>query len=101
MTRVGDGGKGPPNIFQGRVRAVPPCDCPGRTFPNDHKRNFLRKTLLASTCLAPMTALPLHAQTTIRTPTTPPDKTSIAKSGTRDDSKNTKAGPYKNTNRTP
>src|SRR3546814_390742 len=100
MTRVDDGGKGPPNIFQGRVRAVPSCDCPGRTFPNDHKRNFMRKTLLASTCLAAMAALPLHAETTISTATTTPVKTSTVKSGARDDIKISKDGSIKPTSGT-
>jgi len=57
----------------------------------------MRKTLLASTCLAAMAALPLHAETTISTATTAPVKTSTVKSGARDDIKITKDGSVKPT----
>lgn len=55
----------------------------------------MRKTLLASTCLAAMAAVPAHAETTISTATTTPVKTSTVKSGAPDDIKITKDGSIK------
>ena len=60
----------------------------------------MRKTLLASTCLAAMAALPVHAETTISTATTTPVKTSTVKSGAPDDIKITKDGSVKPTDGT-
>ncbi|WOF41764.1 autotransporter outer membrane beta-barrel domain-containing protein [Sphingopyxis indica] len=55
----------------------------------------MRKTLLASTCLAAMVAAPSYAETTINSATTTPVKTSTVKSGAPDDIKITKDGSIK------
>src|SRR3546814_4932054 len=70
---------------------------PGGRSPTDHKRNFMRKTLLASTCLAAMAAMPLHAETTIDSATTAPVSTSTVKAGAPADIKITKDGSLKPT----
>src|SRR3546814_3039428 len=57
----------------------------------------MRKTLLASTCLAAMAAMPLHAETTIDSATTAPVSTSTVKAGAPDDIKITKDGSIKPT----
>src|SRR3546814_10994120 len=70
---------------------------PGGRSPTDHKRNFMRKTLLASTCLAAMAAMPLHAETTIDSATTATVGTSTVKAGAPDDIQITKDGSIKPT----
>ncbi|MBY4636818.1 autotransporter domain-containing protein [Sphingopyxis sp. XHP0097] len=60
----------------------------------------MRKTLLASTCLAAIVSTPLHAETTITTATTAPVRTSTVKSGGPDDIKITSAGSIKPTSGT-
>ncbi|WP_338425358.1 autotransporter outer membrane beta-barrel domain-containing protein [Sphingopyxis kveilinensis] len=57
----------------------------------------MRKTLLASTCLATLISTVAHAETTITTATTTPVRTSTIKSGTPDDIKITSAGSIKPT----
>lgn len=57
----------------------------------------MRKTLLASTCLAAILATPVHAETTISTATTAPVRTSTVKTGTPDDIKIVAAGSIKPT----
>jgi len=57
----------------------------------------MRKTLLASTCLAAIISMPVQAETTITTATTAPVRTSTIKSGTPDDIKITSAGSIKPT----
>ncbi|KTE21996.1 transporter [Sphingopyxis sp. H050] len=52
----------------------------------------MRKTLLASTCLAAIITTPVHAQTTITTATTAPVRTSTIRSGAPDDIRITSAG---------
>ena len=54
----------------------------------------MRKTLLASTCLATLLSTAAHAETTITTATTAPVRTSTIKSGAPDDIKITSAGEY-------
>src|SRR5690606_2704127 len=83
------------NSFKGDRRGLRLAIVPGRMSRTDHKRNFMRKTLLASTCLAAMAAMPAHAETTISTATTTPVKTSTVKSGAPDDIKITKDGSIK------
>ena len=55
----------------------------------------MRKILLASTCLATIASLPVHAETTITTATTTPVRTSTVKAGAPDDVKITSAGSVK------
>jgi len=55
----------------------------------------MRKTLLASTCLAAIISAPVQAETTITTATTTPVRTSTIKSGAPDDIKITAAGSVK------
>ncbi len=57
----------------------------------------MRKTLLASTCLAAMTAAPVHAETTIGTATTTPVRTSTVNAGAADDIRIGKDGSIKPT----
>lgn len=57
----------------------------------------MRKTLLASTCLATLLSTAAHAETTITTATTAPVRTSTIKSGAPDDIKITSAGSIKPT----
>lgn len=57
----------------------------------------MRKTLLASTCLATLISTAAYAETTITTATTTPVRTSTIKSGTPDDIKITSAGSIKPT----
>src|SRR3546814_4308794 len=57
----------------------------------------MRKTLLASTCLATLLSTAAHAETTIATATTAPVRTSTIKSGAPDDIKITSAGSIKPT----
>ena len=57
----------------------------------------MRKTLLASTCLATLISTAAHAETTITTATTAPVRTSTIKSGAPDDIKITSAGSIKPT----
>ena len=57
----------------------------------------MRKTLLASTCLAALLSTPVRAETTITTATTTPVRTSTIKSGAADDIKITAAGSVKPT----
>lgn len=60
----------------------------------------MRKILLASTCLAAVSATAALAETTITTATTAPVRTSTVKSGTPDDVKITSAGSVKPTSGT-
>ena len=55
----------------------------------------MRKTLLASSCLAAIISVPASAETTITTATTTPVRTSTIKSGAPDDIKITSAGSVK------
>jgi hypothetical protein len=55
----------------------------------------MRKTLLASTCLATIISAPAFAETTITTATTTPVRTSTVKAGAADDIKITAAGSVK------
>ena len=55
----------------------------------------MRKTLLASTCLATIISTPAFAETTITTATTAPVRTSTVKAGAADDIKITAAGSVK------
>ena len=57
----------------------------------------MRKTLLASTCLATLLSTAAYAETTITTATTAPVRTSTIKTGTPDDIKITAAGSIKPT----
>src|SRR3546814_16779894 len=57
----------------------------------------MRKTLLASTCLATLLSTAAHAETTITTATTAPVRTSTIKPGAPDDIKITSAGSIKPT----
>ena len=57
----------------------------------------MRKTLLASTCLATLLSTTAHAETTITTATTAPVRTSTIKSGAPDDIKITSTGSIKPT----
>jgi hypothetical protein len=57
----------------------------------------MRKTLLASTCLATLLSTAAHAETTISTATTAPVRTSTIKSGAADDIKVVAAGSIKPT----
>jgi hypothetical protein len=57
----------------------------------------MRKTLLASTCLAALLSTAAHAETTITTATTAPVRTSTIKSGAPDDIKITSTGSIKPT----
>ncbi len=57
----------------------------------------MRKTLLASTCLATLLSTAAYAETTISTATTAPVRTSTIKSGARDDIKIVAAGSIKPT----
>lgn len=60
----------------------------------------MRKTLLASTCLATIIAMPAYAETSITTATTTPVSTSTVKSGAADDIKIGSAGSIKPTSGT-
>lgn len=60
----------------------------------------MRKTLLASTCLAAVISTPLYAETSITTATTTPVRTSTVKAGAPDDIKITSAGSIKPTSGT-
>lgn len=60
----------------------------------------MRKTLLASTCLAAFLSTSAHAETSISTATTTPVRTSTVKSGAPDDVKITSAGSVKPTSGT-
>src|SRR3546814_12074229 len=80
------------NFFQGRADTAPSCDCRRDRPGPDLKRNPMRKTLLASTCLATLLSTAAHAETTIATATTAPVRTSTIKSGAPDDIKITSAG---------
>jgi hypothetical protein len=55
----------------------------------------MRKTLLASTCLAAIVSTPVYAETTITTAITTPVRTSTVKSGAADDVKITSTGSVK------
>ena len=55
----------------------------------------MRKTLLASTCLATLLSTTAHAETTITTATTAPVRTSTIKSGAPDDIKITSADDWR------
>src|SRR3546814_2376233 len=55
------------NFFQGRADTAPSCDCRRDRPGPDLKRNPMRKTLLASTCLATLLSTAAHAETTIAT----------------------------------
>jgi hypothetical protein len=61
----------------------------------DDKRISMRKTLLATTCLAALLPVTVQAETTITTATTTPVRTSTIKSGTPDSIKITSAGSIK------
>src|SRR3546814_18159149 len=87
----------PVNFFQGRADTAPSCDCRRDRPGPDLKRNPMRKTLLASTCLATLLSNAAHAETTIATATTAPVRTSTIKSGAPDDIKITSAGAHKPT----
>ena len=60
----------------------------------------MRKTLLATTCLAALLSTTAHAETTITTATTAPVRTSTIKSGAPDDIKITSTGSVKPTSGT-
>ncbi|WP_422061181.1 autotransporter outer membrane beta-barrel domain-containing protein [Sphingopyxis sp.] len=60
----------------------------------------MRKTLLASTCVAALLSTPVRAETTITTAATTPVRTSTIKSGAADDIKITSAGSVKPTSGT-
>src|SRR3546814_16994404 len=87
----------PVNFFQGRADTAPSCDCRRDRPGPDLKRNPMRKTLLASTCLATLLSTAAHAETTIATATTAPVRTSTIQSGAPDDIKLTSAGLIKPT----
>src|SRR3546814_6299108 len=87
----------PVNFFQGRADTAPSCDCRRDRPGPDLKRNPMRKTLLASTCLATLLSTAAHAETTIATATTAPVRTSTIQSGAPDDIKITSAGSIKPT----
>src|SRR3546814_6349583 len=59
----------------GRADTAPSCDCRRDRPGPDLKRNPMRKTLLASTCLATLLSTAAHAETTIATATTAPVRT--------------------------
>src|SRR3546814_11812422 len=48
------------NFFQGRADTAPSCDCRRDRPGPDLKRNPMRKTLLASTCLATLLSTAAH-----------------------------------------